>query len=384
MSVGTATSWGEVVSRAAAFIACLLGATCASRRTDESNRPAPTATSINSATPTAGGPSSVPASKPQYDVHEWGLVREDKNGTFRITGVAPAHAELIIITKPVLYFRADAPLTLNTVSVAVPGGHVVETWPLAKLGADKNMYQWAGVSVDPTSPCKSSPLPRKIDPPCSVLAPDDECESAGLAAVRTVDSSCVRVGGATEMFLFYRGSTAALTPPLRFVRQADGRVTVANDGDRPIPGRLIRIETNGRQTRTLSAAPPAPNGSVVVGTEFPHEKSVSPFGPAEESPRGRGEPPPQIVTGPGRQDLRVSMREVGMADTEVDAFMKAWDDTLFGVVLRNGMPEAGPVTMFLYYLPEETIAGFANVSFDPAPRSFRRAFAVLTRLPPAP
>jgi hypothetical protein len=195
---------------------------------------------------------------PKYDVHEWGLVREDQNATYRIGGAPPPREqEIIIVTKPVLYFRADAPLTLKSVNVSIQGGHVVETWPLAKRAADKDTYQWLDVSVDPTSPCSSSRLPRKIDPPCSGLEPDDPCESAGLAVVRTVDSSCVRVGGATETFLFYRGNTAALTPPLRFSMADGGAISVANDGDLPIPGKLIRIETVGRATRTLSVAPPA-------------------------------------------------------------------------------------------------------------------------------
>jgi hypothetical protein len=358
------------------FWGSFLVAGCASRRTDESVRPASSAAATTSAS------SAVPSGSPQYDVHEWGLIREDPNATYRIGAVAAPHQELIIITKPVLYFRADAPLTLKRVSVAVPGGNVVETWPLAKKGADKDTFEWRDVSIDPTSPCKSSRLPRKIDPPCSLLPANDLCESAGLAAVRTVDASCVRVGDATETFLFYRGSTANLTPPLRFKRETDGTITALNDGDLPIPGRLIRIETEGRQTRTMSVKPPPPHGSVSVGNNFPPEKSVSPFPQAEPEPM-RGEPPPQAVTGPAREDLRVSMREVGMAGTEVDAFMKAWDDTLFGTVLNGGLPEAKPQTTFLYYMPESVIAGFAKVSFDPPPRTFRRAMAVWIRIAPA-
>jgi len=356
----------------------LFGASCASSPKDAPLRPP--GSSETSAAPVATA-SSAPLSVPKYDVHEWGLVREDQNATYRIGGAPPPREqEIIIVTKPVLYFRADAPLTLKSVDVSIRGGHVVETWPLAKRAADKDTYQWLDVSVDPTSPCSSSRLPRKIDPPCSGLEPDDPCESASLAVVRTVDSSCVRVGGATETFLFYRGNTAALTPPLRFSMADGGTVSVANDGDLPIPGKLIRIETVGRATRTLSIAPPAPHASIIVGNEFPKEKSESPFAPSEESIRGRGAPAPQTVTGPAREDIRTSMREVGMADTEIDAFVKAWDEILFGPVIRRGFVANETQTMFLYYLPETSIASFAHVAFDPPPRTFRRAFAVLTRI----
>jgi hypothetical protein len=40
------------------------------------------------------------------------------------------------------------------------------------------------------------------------------------------------------------------------------------------------------------------------------------------------------VTGPAREDLRASMREVGQLETEVDAFVKTWDEALFGLGRR--------------------------------------------------
>jgi hypothetical protein len=192
------------------------------------------------------------------------------------------------------------------------------------------------------------------------------------------------VGDATETFLFYRGSTAAVTPPLRFKSQANGDVSVENEGDLPIPGFLIRIERAGRATRTLSVRPPGPHASLVIGRDFPSDKSVSPFAQLDDDAPGfRGQPPPQTVTGPARENIRASMREVGQLDTEVDAFMKAWDEALFGLVVRQGMPVNEAQTTFLYYLPERSIARFAEVSFDPPPRTFRRALAVWTRLAPS-
>ncbi len=359
-----------------AVFACLLAAGCASHRTDEVMRLAPSAASL-----AAASSSATSTIEPRYDVHEWGLIREDQNANLRVGSVAPPREhEVIVITKPVLYFHADALLTLRSVSVHVPGGEIAETWPLARVDAGEKTQRWLDVAVDPTSACRSSRLPRKNEPPCSKLAAEDPCESVGLAEVRTVDASCVRVGDATETFLFYRGSTATVTPPLRFKSQSNGHVVVENEGDRPIPGFLIRIETAGRETRTLSVRPPAPHSSVDIGRTFPLDKSVSPVARVDEAGSFEGEAPPQTVTGPAREDIRATMRDVGQLDTEVDAFMKAWDEALFGIVVRGGVPVIDPQTTFLYFLPEASIQRYAEVSFDPPPRTFRRALAVWTRL----
>lgn len=345
---------------------------CHSPRTDE-----PTGGVASGGPSSAATATAAPTPGP-YDVHEWGLVREDQNGTLRV-GAAAAHREqeIIVITKPVLYFHADVALTLKSVRVAVPGGEVAETWPIAKRDAGGHGVSWLDVSIDPKSACRSSLLPRKIDPPCSTLPPDD-CESAGLTPVRTVDASCVRFGESVETFLFYRGSTTSETPPLRFKSEANGDVRVENQGALPIPGFLIRIEREGRKTRTLSVRPPAPHASSVVGRNFPSDKSVSQFASPDEPQRFRGQPPPQEMTGPAREDIRASMLAVGQLDTEADAFLKTWDDALFGVVVRNGGVVAEPQTTFFYFLPEASVARYAEVSFDPPPRTFRRALAVWT------
>lgn len=320
---------------------------------------------------------------PSYDVHEWGLVRADQGDTVRIGAVAPPlPPEVLIMDKPVLYFHADAPMTLERVSVFAPGGHVIETWPLAQRGPDEHTQGWAGVSIDPLSACRSSPLPRKGEPPCSKLRADDDCESLGLASVRTVDSSCVRVGDKVETFLFYRVETSSLTPPLRFASQKDGGVLVSNDGDEAIPGVLIRIETAFDQTRTLSVRPPPPHGTLVVGRDFPPAK-IDPEAEEEEPPLGA--PRPRVVTGPARDDLRSTLQGLGLTESEAKSFMKAWDETLFGSPTsgRGGLRPIKTGTTFLYFLPESTLERAAKVTFEPPPRSFRRAYAVWTQLAPS-
>ncbi len=346
--------------------------------------PAPTRRQVGevtSASPTnAIASASAPPVEPGYDVHEWGLVRADQGDRVRIGAVAPPiPPEVLIMTKPVLYFHADAPMTLRSVSVLAPSGSVVETWPLAEQGPDEHTMGWSAVSIDPHSACPSSPLPRKGDKPCSKLRAGDECESLGLAAVRTVDSACVRVGDKTETFLFYRVETTALTPPLRFAGQKGGDVVVTNDGDEDVPGLLLRIETSQSETRTLTVRPPAPHKSIVVDRNF---SQVKPKPPADDDALPPEAPRPRVVTGPGRADIRTTMIGIGMASTEVDSFMKAWDETLFGSPSKGGFRPITPGTTFLYFLPVATLERAAKVTFDPPPRSFRRAFAVWTHLAP--
>lgn len=234
---------------------------------------------------------------------------------------------------------------------------------------------WANVSIDPKSACPFSPLPHKDEAPCSNLPQGQECESVGLATVRTVDAACVRVGNKTESFLFYRTETRGLTPPLRFTTQADGSVIVTNDGDAPIPGLLVRIDMSDALTRTLSVTPPAPHAKLVVGRDFPDGDMAPPR--AED----RGAPSPRVVTGPARKDIRSSMLGLGLSDTEVDAFLKSWDETLFGSPSTGGFRPIQAGTSFLYFLPEATIDRAAKVTFDPPPRAFRRAFGLWTHLP---
>jgi hypothetical protein len=107
---------------------------------------------------------------------------------------------------------------------------------------------------------------------------------------------------------------------------------------------------------------------------------------------------------PGRVALRLTLRELGLDDGEADAFLRAWDDTLFGGSVvplvdippapRDGTPAADdrPVDVLtadcrgdcigaqndtiLYFLPEPTCDSVAKLSFTPAPTRVRRALAI--------
>ena len=92
------------------------------------------------------------------------------------------------------------------------------------------------------------------------------------------------------------------------------------------------------------------------------------------------------VEGEGRDALSRTMRELGLTSSEADAFLAAWDATLFGgappaaidVLTADDQPAAPPTEQvsFVYFLPEAAVGGIATVVFEPRPRAFRRAFAV--------
>lgn len=349
-----------------------------------------------SATPrgTDGGPSTSAASS--YEVHEWGLIRGAPGDVLTLGAVAPlAPVEPTVADKPLLYFHADGPVTLNEVSVSTPGGSVLETWPLAQIGAGNASLSWSDVSLHPSSLCEPSPLPGAGDAPCSTLPAGSFCESAGLATVRTDDAACVRFGDSVDRFLFYRAASRSFTLPLRFSRtKVYEDVLVMNDGDLPIPGVLVRISSDGGSTRTLIAKPPAPHASAIIGHDF--DKTVSSDGKAAFNGLAIADDktvmdesiPRRTLFGPGRDGIRSTMRELGMTQPEIDAFVRAWDAALFGgqpVVdedRRSSDGERAARETFVYFLPVESIDGIAKLHFDPAPRAVKRAFAVWSVLRP--
>ena len=82
------------------------------------------------------------------------------------------------------------------------------------------------------------------------------------------------------------------------------------------------------------------------------------------------------------------MTELGLTSTEIDAFMRAWDATLFGASgavdgrsVDGDDGDAAPTETVLYFLPPTSLDGIATLTFDPAPRAVRRALALWTALP---
>ena len=310
-----------------------------------------------------------------YEVHEWGLLRGGAGDVLSVSTVAPpprVRMEMLTVDKPVLYFHVDAPLTLRSVRVATPGGSLLETWPYVP---GSNVAIWENVRLAHEDGCTPSPLPESNELPCSSLAPELICESPGLDITRTMDAACVHVGSATERFLFYRAESRTYTPPLRFTRRADGEVDVANEGDAPIPGVIVRILRGAGGVQTWMTNAPAPHATSVLGRGLA----------LADEDRRTVDQPVLMDAEAGRDGIRRSMTELGLTSSEIDAFMRAWDATLFGqpgvVDVLRADGERAPTETVLYFLPPSSLDGIATLTFDPAPRAVHRALALWTALP---
>jgi hypothetical protein len=332
----------------------LLGCACGSAA------PAPSSTSV---------PPSHEAAVPDYEVHEWGLLRAEEGDVLRAGAVAPpALVQPMVVFKPVLYFHAAAPITLRSVVVqASSGGSLTEVWPLAPFDTS---VRWDEVALDPGGPCEVSALPTAAEPPCSTLASGDLCEAAGLAVARTSDGACVTVGAAVDRFLFYRARVTSFTPPLAFERTGTAdEVRITNEGAAPIPGVVVRIRSQGGVVSALVVEPPAPGASVLVGADFAGAAAATDA--ALEVWYGHP------TAAGGRAGLRLSMLEIGLTLPEAEAFLAAWQDTLFGGPgVALDLSAQAPVDSFVYFLPEATTDGIAVVTIDPPPRVSRRALAI--------
>lgn len=325
----------------------------------------------------------TPSEGAAYEVHEWGLLRAEAGDVLRVSGVAPpVREEMLSVDKPLLYFHTDAPLTLRSVRVATPGGALLETWPYV---AGRDAVTWPDVRIAHEDSCVPSRLPQANEAPCIGLAPNAFCETPGLAITRTSDAACVHVGDATERFLFYRAEARTYTPPLRFTRRADGEVDITNEGDAAIPGVLVHIRRDNGVVDAWTERAPAPHATVVLqhAEVTADDEADRPVAMDRRMRPGH--------TDSGRAGIRQTMLGLGLTTEEIDAFLRAWDPTLFGPgnvdqppidVLTDGVDiDAVPQETVLYFLPESTLDGIATLTFDPAPRAVHRALALWTTLP---
>lgn len=337
-------------------LAAILASACAS------SRPVENPEDVGGPTPTARPSDPRPAGAP-YEVHEWGLVRQDVGDVLNTGAIAPPSYEPMIMDKPVLYFHAPSPMEIRRVSVHAPNGTILETWPAAK-GGDGDV-SWMNVDLGTPSDCLVSPLPKRGDPACALLPPDAECESTQLAIVRTEDAVCVRSGETTDRFLFYRARTDLFAPPLKLSRSEDAvNVTIENEGALPIPGMIVRIRNRDGVVHSTVAVPPAPRAKVVMGLDAVVDQAD------DKSVDRRAAP----ASGAGPDAVRMTMAELGMSPPEIKAFMDAWSEALF---MPNGFDGLrSPSDAILYFLPPQTIDTIAKLEFDPAPRAVKRAFAV--------
>lgn len=338
----------------------------------------PSTTTAPEQEPTTDPRPRIASAAAPFDVHEWGLVRAEPGDVLNAGAVAPRPVIQATADKPVLYFHPDGPMKLD-VRVRTPRGSVLEAWPPPSVSLEREIA-WRAVGLDPhATNCSPSPLPTPEEAPCSRLPPDTECESARLGALRTDDAACVRYGDNTEQFLFYRARLNTFTPPLRFTVQPNGDVEVENDGPDAIPGMLVRIVRRGGVLRVTMAAPPGEHTkSLISRAKADGDKDVD--APADRR-GGFGAGARAAVDA-----IRKTLGELGLTGPEIEAFVGAWTEPLFGGRSMaydesdDGIIEPMVADSVLYFLPPAAIDAVAALEFEPPARSVKRAFAVWSTL----
>ena len=375
-------------------------------------------------TPTPHAPSGPTA---PYEVHEWGLLRAIPGDALEAGAISPpGSVEALTVDKPVLYFHASAPVQLERVHVEAVGGTIRERWPVTSAATSAATsapfpaaIDWTGLSLDAAQsaggPRCAGAFPGAAAPPCNALPPGEGCESAQLATLVSPSATCLQSSDTRLPFLFYRSRTTTFTPPLRVATLPSGELRITNTGALPIPGWVLRLRRNGSQVRAIAARGPGARATVVIGSDFANAAIPTPapdgeHAASDESDRTVDQPAMPGSQEPGRVALRLTLRELGLDDGEADAFLRAWDDTLFGGSVvqlvdippaprdgtrpHDGVPASDDRAVdvltadcrgdcigaqgdtILYFLPEPTCDGVARLSFTPAPTRVRRALAI--------
>ena len=322
-----------------------------------------------------------------YEVHEWGLVRGSWSDHTVLSGPRAAPVPMPV-AKPVLYFHRLGPGPLRVrVGVEIHGGRIVEFWPLTdSFRAGSANLAWGPVDVG-SEGCRGLGYPNAAEQPCVGLTDSVGCEAAELGVVETDDAVCLTFLGRTYNHLFYRGEIDEPAPfPLVAASDASqpaGTLSLSLRDGAPMVGDVVRVSrtaaTAGAIAVTVVAAP-RPGATVVMAQPSPTPDAAA---------RGAGA-------------LARSLAQAGLSASEVVAFRRAWDETLFGtayadaggassagtVATRN--PSGNPVTTIavaeaspqgdsdalLYVLPSRDADALASLRFDPPPRAVRRAIVV--------
>jgi len=361
--------------------AALLGG-CGSKPASESNTATPIPAQPNTIAP-AGQPNNgaQPTSTAAFDVHEWGVIDVAPSGAVELaagpgtqqnTGARPAppNEEPRPMRKPVVYFHLDPGAAALDVDVRahIPRGSMLEVWPEGELAADA--IRWPHVRVSPCGvpmPSIAAQLPRlRAD---RSATRDGYSEVFELPEYETSDAACLTSGTTTGRLLFYRGAVPSTPLPIEVSRSAQG-------------ARVMRASARGEGTVIFTAAGgrgitlPWPAVGADVGLPEAFSESFE-----------------------GEQLARTLEREIterGLTGPEAAAFMRAWSRAFFGVdspasgatrdqqeagreSTRRG-PRVGPPAALIYVMPEATVAGVAELTITPPPRSVRRVMVVRIEL----
>ena len=297
-----------------------------------------------------------------YEVHEWGLMRAGARDVLEVGTLGPPlQIEPMVVEKPVLYFHVNGTVDLSLASVEALEGTIREHWPLSQppVGpVDPSRISWAPLTLRPRDASCAFSGPTDRAAACNALPLDEVCESLSLSSTVTPDAACVETASGPSPLLFYRSTSRGLTVPLTAHYLDFGDINVRNDSDQPIPGMLVRFIQGSSGLRIVVASPPAPHEVILVG----HED-----GGVEAA----------------RAALTRSMLELGLTDSEAQAFLSSWSSQLFPptedeIVTEESEESVPDTTTLLYFLPPALAEQVSRLTFSPEPVATRRALAVWT------
>lgn len=327
--------------------------------------------------PDAEEPSSStpPVEEAHVSVHEWGLVAHHmRQGPTEMAEVVSggarfAHAPVGGLGlrgvgaggKPVLYVHTNVETALS-VTIRAPGGTLVEHLPPATTTADS--VTWSSLTVTPTS-CPTSTRVTPDDPRCDTV--DDYCKALENPDYDTNDASCLTSSsGARDNHLFYRAGVRIDALPLVVTLPDPNNPgwDVRNASEHPVPGKLMivwRAASSGPPKVAL-VDPPAPGATLALPIDAP-----------------------VLAESQCTATLRRMLVENGLTADETNAFVRAWDESIFGHVAHPGEipPHRQPpvalqqtlIAMY-YFAPREALDRMLPLEVTPAPESIVRAMLV--------
>jgi hypothetical protein len=266
---------------------------------------------------------------------------------------------------PVLYFYSSRELDAH-VKVTFPQGLLTEWYPQAEYEVHQNNVADASTTESGTKRVLI-PAPRNVagcllchheglngkdtsvenltgtiewsnihvQPGASPNLPV-ESEPSRYYAARQTDAAPITVGDQQEKFLFYRG-VGRFPIPLSARVSSDGRVTVDNRGQRPVPSVILFENLDGRMGYRAAGAIP---GSLTLDA------------PALDGSL------PQL-----RQELETALIAQGLFPKEAHAMIETWRDSWF---------EEG--SRLIYILPTPAVNALLPLQVEPAPSRTVRVF----------
>ncbi len=376
--------------------------------------------------------SEEPASEPSlpvFDVHEWGLIDASMHRRDIEVAAGPGHLDALArrttmqgYGKPVLYFHVesptDAPFAVR-VGVQLPEAlTIAEHYPPATerrvnpSGGETGVIEHgmdghgAGDIGDrrPDGPATRELIwqgqlrsggcegvrtyPSVESAYCQGIA-DGYCETSELADYETADGDCLMVDdeqgseGTPWPLLFYRGGSAVGEDgqplpfahlPLVVSREARRQIRVERASDVLSGGEAVNGGTIGRLWRIRRT----PGGVAVASAPWPS------VGEDIRLPAPTGSDELQAA----REAIGDDLRAHGLRPSEIEAFQRAWQETLFGsegtgTVTgsgRGGLVAAPPSDVLLYWMPQSAITHLSTLTFEPAARHIRRAAMIRVNL----